>query len=153
MKPGFSIPNPPTDADLARCVHCGLCLSHCPTYRLTGLETESPRGRLFLIRALADGTQTVNAQFIEHINLCLDCRNCETVCPSGVHYGAMLEAARGEIVTRDQAGMFERAMRWIVLKQIWTRPKLFDAFVALFKFYQRVGLQKFLRATGALKLF
>jgi glycolate oxidase iron-sulfur subunit len=120
---------------------------------LTGLETESPRGRLFLIRALADGTQTVNAQFIEHINLCLDCRNCETVCPSGVHYGAMLEAARGEIVTRDQAGMFERAMRWIVLKQIWTRPKLFDAFVALFKFYQRVGLQKFLRATGALKLF
>jgi glycolate oxidase iron-sulfur subunit len=120
---------------------------------LTGLETESPRGRLFLIRALADGTQTVNAQFVEHINLCLDCRNCETVCPSGVHYGAMLEAARGEIVARNQAGTRERFLRWFVLKQIWTRPRLFDAFIALFKIYQRVGLQKLMRATGALKLF
>lgn len=144
----LQIPDAPTDADLARCVHCGLCNSHCPTYRLTGLETESPRGRLFLIRQLVEGKQKVSAPFLEHIGLCLDCRNCETVCPSGVRFGHLLEAVRGEIVARGQLGQFERAARWLILKKIWLHPASVNAIVALFAIYQRIGLQRLLRALG-----
>lgn len=148
----FKIPDPPTDAEITRCVHCGLCLNHCPTYRLTGLETESPRGRLFLIRQLAEGHQETNANFRKHIDLCLGCRNCETVCPSGVRFGHLLEAARGELVERERVGFFERALRWLVLKQIWQHPSRLNALFALMRGYQRSGLQRLVRATGVLRL-
>ncbi len=151
-KTSFRIPDPPTDADITRCVHCGLCLNHCPTYRLTGLETESPRGRLFLIRQLAEGNQDTNVNFREHIDLCLGCRNCETVCPSGVHFGQLLEATRGEIVERGHAGLVERAVRWLVLKHIWQHPWRLNTIVAFLRLYQRSGLQKLVRASGILKL-
>lgn len=150
-KTNFRIPDPPTAADITRCVHCGLCLNHCPTYRLTGLETESPRGRLFLIRQLAEGKQEANAPFIEHIGLCLGCQNCETVCPSGVRFGHLLEAARAEIVERKRVGAFERAVRWLVFKQAWPHPARLNALVALLRFYQLSGLQKLLRALGIFK--
>ncbi|MBI3742397.1 MAG: 4Fe-4S dicluster domain-containing protein [Chloroflexi bacterium] len=149
----FTILDAPSDADLARCVHCGLCLNQCPTYRITGLETESPRGRLFLIRGFAEGTQQINAQFAEHIGLCLGCRNCETVCPSGVRFGHLLEAARGEMIAQKKIGRIERAARWIIFKQIFPHPARLNALAALIALYQRMGLQKILRASGALKLF
>ncbi len=151
-KAGFSISNPPTDADITRCVHCGLCLNHCPTYRLTGLETESPRGRLFLIRQLAEGSQDTNVNFREHIDLCLGCRNCETVCPSGVRFGHLLEAARGEIVERGRVGFFERALRWLILKQIWQHPSRLNVVIAPLRMYQQSGMQRLVRRSGILKL-
>ena len=90
----FTGPFTPTEADLAQCVHCGLCLQHCPTFVATGLETESPRGRLYLIKAMAEGLVEPTPNAIGHLDMCLQCRNCEAVCPSGVPYGRIMEGAR-----------------------------------------------------------
>src|SRR5581483_4511169 len=149
---GFTIPDPPNDADLLRCVHCGLCLNHCPTYRLTSLETESPRGRIFLIKELAEGKQSVSDAFQEHIGLCLNCRNCETVCPSGVRYSVLLEAARGEIVKQGKLSAREKFIRWAVFKQIFPYPARLNLLFSSMGLYQRT-LQPLVRKSGILKLF
>ena len=76
------------------CVHCGLCLTNCPTYRMTGRETSSPRGRIYMMRGVAEGALELDQTIADELQLCLGCRACETACPSGVEYGAMLEVAR-----------------------------------------------------------
>ena len=93
----------PTDALLTACVHCGLCLSSCPTYRETGLEAASPRGRIWLMKAVHDGRIGLESQvFQQQMSGCLNCRACEAVCPSGVQYGTLLEASRAQI----EAGLY-----------------------------------------------
>src|SRR5258706_13311254 len=81
------------DKSLA-CIHCGLCLSSCPTYLETGNENDSPRGRIYIMRAVQEGRMALEAEPVRHIDLCLGCRACEAVCPSGVQYGALLEGTR-----------------------------------------------------------
>ena len=80
--------------ELYQCVHCGLCLNQCPTYRALRLEPESPRGRIHLVKAAADGRIELSERFKDHLYLCLLCRACETACPSGVQYGRIAETAR-----------------------------------------------------------
>jgi len=97
-EPRWRVPaEAPTDADLATCVACGLCLPHCPTYRLTGEESASPRGRIAAMRAVADGIAGPDETFARFMDLCLACRACEDVCPSHVPYGRLIEGARAQV--------------------------------------------------------
>lgn len=94
-KNNFLWEDPPGEDKFSACVHCGMCLESCPTYLETGHEHQSPRGRVHLIKAVAQGRMEVNEAFEDPIFTCLDCRACETACPSGVQVGALIEEARG----------------------------------------------------------
>jgi Fe-S oxidoreductase len=132
--------------DIARCVHCGFCLQACPTYLITGMEAESPRGRIQLARALAEDVIEVTPKVAAHFDLCLQCRACETACPSGVQYGRIIEGARATV---QQSKARPRSWRWrtAIMRQLFAAPwRLRLAFGAL-RFYQRspiAGLARFL---------
>lgn len=115
-------PDAPSDADLSTCVACGLCLPHCPTYRLTGEESASPRGRIAAMRAVADGRADTDDTFAGFMDLCLVCRACEDVCPSHVPFGRMMERARSQIEPRRGPGA--RLLRWLGLDVVLARPWL-----------------------------
>ena len=100
----------PARADLNTCIHCGLCLTACPTYRELKIEPDSPRGRIHLMRGLAEGRIGTSDPLLHHLDQCLDCRACETVCPAGVPYGRMLEEARGQIGRRAARPTAARAL-------------------------------------------
>jgi glycolate oxidase iron-sulfur subunit len=110
-----------SDDDLSTCVHCGLCLDACPTFRVTGLETESPRGRLYLMTQWKRGTLPFDEEQVRHIDLCLGCRTCEAVCPSGVPYGRIIEAGRAE-VERLRRPSAKRTLSKLVLRQLLAHP-------------------------------
>ncbi|TMB98270.1 MAG: 4Fe-4S dicluster domain-containing protein [Chloroflexi bacterium] len=129
-----------SEADLSRCVHCGLCLQHCPTYLETGLETESPRGRLHLIRALSEGRIDLAGNTMGHLDMCLQCRNCEAVCPSGVPYGRIMEHARAAVIESRRAPVPWR-LRSLFLREVIARPGRLRALAAALRFYRRSGLR------------
>src|SRR5437763_11565111 len=93
----FSGPDRPTWDLYSTCIHCGLCLNHCPTYRVLGTEMDSPRGRIYQVLQVDSGRLPLGESFVTHLDRCLGCRACETVCPSGVQYGRILERARALI--------------------------------------------------------
>jgi glycolate oxidase iron-sulfur subunit len=103
------------------CVHCGLCLPACPTYTQNKLETDSPRGRIHLMKGLADGRIDPTDAVVGHLDLCLDCRACETACPSGVVYHELLEETRRQLNTRRRRGLVDRLMR-VIFFHLFPRP-------------------------------
>ncbi len=141
----------PQQVDLDRCVHCGLCLNACPTYRELGVEMDSPRGRIYQMVQVAAGAPITDA-YREHIDLCLACRGCESACPSGVQYGRLVEAARSEIEANTDRGWLARLTRNFVFRKLLPSPALLTAAGASLWMYQVSGMQKILRATGLLTL-
>lgn len=130
-------------AELYQCVHCGLCLNQCPTYRVTRLETESPRGRIHLVKAAADGRIELNDRFKEHMQLCLLCRACESACPSGVQYGRIAETAREHI--GPPGSPITKVILNFIFTQLLPHSGRLKLALALLRLYQRTGLQKLLR--------
>jgi glycolate oxidase iron-sulfur subunit len=110
----------PLEEDVVKCVACGLCLPHCPTFRLTGRETASPRGRIAAMRAVEEGVATVDASFTTMMDECLACRACEAACPSGVPFGRMIEGARAQ--AEPTRGVKARGIRRVGLAGILPRP-------------------------------
>src|SRR5580704_350408 len=162
----------PVFEDYARCVHCGLCLNACPTYRLWNLEADSPRGRIHqMIHAslgdltgkaqskpgngahgqgsmTAKGPATITDSFVDHIDKCLDCRACETACPSAVEYGKLVEHARALIERDYRRPLLTRLARKFVYRDLLPHPHRIAVVARFLRCYQRFGLQSFARATG-----
>ena len=136
--------------DLDRCVHCGLCLNACPTYRELGLEADSPRGRIYQMVRVAEGASPITESYVRHLDLCLACRACETACPSGVPYGRLIEAARAEIELRRPRPWPVRLLRRVAMDGLLlSRTGLRAAGMALW-LYEATGLRALLESSGAL---
>ena len=142
----------PVYEDYARCVHCGLCLNHCPTYRLWQLEADSPRGRIRQMILVNEGELPLSSTFVDHIDKCLDCRACETACPSGVEYGKLVENTRARIEAEYHRPWFPRFTRKLVFERLLPFPGRIATFARILRFYQQSGLQSVVRGTEILKL-
>jgi glycolate oxidase iron-sulfur subunit len=156
---GFSVIAPsaeraegPAQADLDKCVHCGLCLNACPTYRELGVEMDSPRGRIYQMNAVAGGAP-ITPSYMAHLDWCLACRGCATACPSGVPYGRLIEAARAEIEAQKRPSLWKRAASKLVFERLLPSRAALQATATALYLYQASGLQRLVRATGVLKLF
>jgi len=146
----FDLQDPPDMEKMLDCVHCGFCLPTCPTYLVLGNEMDSPRGRIYLMRAAAEGRIGISPSFVKHMSLCLVCRACETACPSGVQFGSLMEAARGQIGRKYTFTPAERLIRKFIL-EVFTDPQRLRLVLAPMRAYQRLGVQRLLRATGVLR--
>lgn len=138
-----------------KCVRCGLCLPTCPTYVETLTETSGPRGRISLIKAVSEEQlDLLSPGFVHQMSECLDCRACEAVCPSGVQYGQLVEAARSEIAKAQAPARkpVSRFFRWAVLKALFGNLALMRIAAALLRFYQRSGLRALVRKSGILRM-
>ena len=128
---------------LLACIHCGLCLEACPTYVITGNENDGPRGRLYLMRAVAEGRlEEKSSAFAKHIDRCLGCRACEQVCPAGVEYGQLLEASR-EVLSEAQpkSDVANRILR-LMLRHVWSSPWRLRLFFGASRLFRDLGLAR-----------
>jgi len=149
---GFSGVDKPEYADYSRCVHCGLCLNHCPTYRLWHQEADSPRGRIRQMALVDHGRLELSETFVTHIDRCLDCRACETACPSGVEYGKLVEAARAQIEQNYRRPLAPRLARDLVYRRLLPYPERIATAARVVRVYQRSGLARLARGMGILRL-
>jgi glycolate oxidase iron-sulfur subunit len=137
---------------LQQCMHCGLCLPTCPTYDETRRERSSPRGRIRLMRDVADGRLEVGPTFAEEMSYCLGCLACQSACPAGVDYAALLERARGEVERQHvRRALGRRLFRGVMMGQVLRRPRLLRTFGRLLWFFQQSGLQSMLRRSEIMR--
>lgn len=129
------------------CIHCGFCLPKCPTYQELGSEADSPRGRIYLMKAAEDGRIAIDETFIDHLECCLGCRACESACPSGVRYELMLNVSRARIQETHPPSFLER----FAFRQLLPYPRRLAFLAGLFRFYQNCGLQRLVRESKLLK--
>jgi len=138
---------------LVACIHCGLCLEACPTYVITGNENDGPRGRLYLMRSVAEGRlPNTSTAFSEHIDRCLGCRACEQVCPAGVEYGVLLESSRHELLNAQPKADLQSKLLRIVLKHIWLSPTRLRMMFAASRLFRDLRLPRLLLKTGVARL-
>src|SRR5260370_42454099 len=146
--PGLAAPA--TMNAIRSCVHCGICLPVCPTYRVLGEEMDSPRGRVYLMRAVAEGRLDVTATYTHHLDLCLGCRACAPACPAGVPFGSLLETARADI-ERHGARPLRRRLLEALLFGVFPHPHRLAIVLGLLRRYRRWGIQALVRRSGLLR--
>ena len=147
----FDAHHPPDPALVADCVHCGFCLPVCPTYVLWGRETDSPRGRIALIKGGLDGQTVISDRFARHFDTCLGCMACVTACPSGVQYDKLIEATRPQIERQTSRSLTDRLFRRLIFA-LFPHPRRLRLIAGKLWAYQQLGLQWLVRATGLLNL-
>src|SRR5215213_3394580 len=138
---------------LLACIHCGLCLEACPTYVITGNENDGPRGRLYLMRAVAEGRlEKTSEAFATHIDRCLGCRACEQVCPAGVEYGQLLEASREVLLEAQPKSDFANRVLRFVLRHVWVSPARLRLFFGASRVFRDLGFAGLLLRSGMARL-
>jgi glycolate oxidase iron-sulfur subunit len=152
QRSGYGPGEAPRWADYSRCIRCGLCLNACPTYRELGLEMDSPRGRIYQMIQVENGRLSLGDSFVRHIDLCLDCRACETACPSGVEYGKLVEAARGQIERYYKRPPVAGLLRKLFFREILPHRRRLEMAGKILRFYQQSGLEKLVLASRLLKI-
>jgi glycolate oxidase iron-sulfur subunit len=148
----FDAEDAPGRRDLNTCIHCGLCLTACPTYRELKIEPDSPRGRIYLMRGLAEGRVSPTPELVQHLDNCLDCRACETVCPAGVPYSRMLEQTRGQLARRASQGGFGRWLGKLALTELIPHRGRMDAVADLMRLGQSGPIAAFMRSKLAARV-
>ena len=148
----FAGPDAPQESELYKCVHCGFCLQACPTYVETGLEAESPRGRIALMKAVNEGRIGITDSVMRHWDLCIQCRACEVACPSGVPYGNLIEATMQQVADRRSPGYVNSKIATLALNKLLPNQTLLSMVIGGMRMYQRFGVQKVMRKCGLLKL-
>lgn len=149
---GFTGPDAPPVDVIRSCVHCGFCLPACPTYRVTLRERSSPRGRIWLIKSVAEGKlDLLDPIFQDEMYLCLNCRACEAACPSGVKYGELVESARAQIEATAPRPAQTKVLRAAAFRGLFGSGRRFRGASAGLRLYQRSGMQRLVRRTGVLE--
>jgi glycolate oxidase iron-sulfur subunit len=147
---GFDGNHPPDPKLIDTCVHCGFCLSTCPSYRVIGKEMDSPRGRIYLMDAINEGEISLNQATGQHFDSCLGCLACVTTCPSGVEYDKLISATRHQMARNYPRSLPDRLIRKLIFS-LFPYPDVLRIFLAPLFVYQKLGLQKLLQASGLLK--
>lgn len=135
--------------ELLACIHCGLCLEVCPTYVVTGNENDGPRGRIYLMRAVAEGRiESTSTVFGRHIDRCLGCRACEQACPAGVSYGQLLEASREELLHAQPKSDWTNRLLRFTLRHVWLSPVRLRLMFGAARVFRNLGLSRLLLKSG-----
>jgi glycolate oxidase iron-sulfur subunit len=148
---GFDGSSPPDPKLIDTCVHCGFCLSTCPSYRVIGKEMDSPRGRIYLMDAINEGEIPLNSATAQHFDSCLGCLACVTTCPSGVQYDKLISATRHQVERNYNRSWLDRLFRQLLFS-VFPYPNLLRVLLVPLFIYQKLGLPKLVRATGLVKL-
>ncbi|WP_422894344.1 (Fe-S)-binding protein [Phormidium pseudopriestleyi] len=148
--PGFDAKHPPDPKLIDTCVHCGFCLATCPSYRVIGKEMDSPRGRIYLMDAIATGEAPLAEGTVEHFDTCLGCLACVSTCPSGVQYDKLLAATRPQVERNYERSLGDRVIRSLIFN-LFPYPNRLRPFLVPLYLYQKLGIPKLVRQTGLLK--
>lgn len=147
--PSFDLRHPPNPKLIDACVHCGFCLSTCPSYRVIGKETDSPRGRIYLMDGVNEGQIPLSPTTVQHFDSCLGCLACVTTCPSGVQYDKLIEATRQQVERNHDRPLQEKLLRKLIFA-LFPYPNRLRWLLGPMQWYQQLGLQKWLRSVGLL---
>ncbi|MBD2270169.1 (Fe-S)-binding protein [Anabaena sp. FACHB-1391] len=147
---GFDGNHPPDPKLIDSCVHCGFCLSTCPSYRVLGKEMDSPRGRIYLMDAINEGEIALNTATVEHFDSCLGCLACVSTCPSGVQYDKLISATRHQVERNYHRSLPDKLIRQLIFS-LFPNPDLLRILLFPLLVYQKLGISKLLQATGLIK--
>ena len=147
---GFDAKHPPQQTLIDACVHCGFCLSTCPSYRVLGTETDSPRGRIYLMNGVKQGETPLSSAVTQHFDSCLGCLACVTTCPSGVQYDQLIAATRPQVERHQTRSWPDQVLRTLIFN-LFPYPQRLRSLLPLLWFYQRTHLPALFRATGLLR--